>query len=75
MGQKPTPSTVEWFDPVLVLDDAYRNALRALQVFDYLIEDGSLDLDNLDLDRADSFVAKVEEFVTAYRELYGEPVR
>jgi hypothetical protein len=46
-----------------------------MQLFDYLVEDGSLDPDNLDLVATDRFVVKVEAFVKAYRKLYGDPVR
>ncbi len=51
------------------------NALRALQVFYSMTEEGSLDLDRLDLDRADPLVARVEQFVRAYRKVHGRPVR
>jgi hypothetical protein len=67
-------SEIEWVKVGGDFMDQALDALRALQIFCELVGDGRLDPNRLDFDRGDPLVAKVEQFVNAYRKQYAWPV-
>jgi hypothetical protein len=57
-----------------LVDDAHK-AIGALQAFIDSVMPHVDDKHGISLDTADPLVAEVEAFVTAYKALYGSPIR